>query len=498
MKLLSSDNVGKSRLNYVELLSGDRKSLLDENRAKDIKKTNEDRYQRWKSTYKEGDLIPVEYQNRHLNESSKSDNRFSTILGESLQLPLRYMTRPDKMIGDAATSISPNSWVAKNFDNTYKDRLQHREIMNNPKYSTKQKLGHSLSTGVGMANEALLGELAGYGVAKIASRVAPKIISPIKKIFKPKSDVVEPYVYPSESFTLDEPIDTNSQMIKKDFDEFANAYSFRRDNIKTESYDKFGDFHKAIDENKPLINNHEAQKRLMDLLQFHRKDGTISRGFSTSPFGSKFFIDPERPIYYNKYLKTNGEVGVYPEYESGRAASIADQDKQYLINTKKISGFSRNDKEGVPYNYVETHSNLPKLLNTSVHEAGHGYLNNFRRLDRTRNGETTVDPAWVHKNLFDKFKMTKGDNDYIKWSGQPEEHIVSLWGNRATNKMGYTNPYTEKQAEDFIKRNAGYLYDHDISKNPEKLKAAKEFIMRFGVAAAPVGVGLKSTIQNNK
>ena len=99
----------KRRNNYVESSPADKRQLLDETRNRDINKMKEDKYQRWKSTYAKGDIIPVEYQDRHLNETVRSDNSFKTQFGEALQLPLRYMTSPDKLVGDAASSVAPNS-----------------------------------------------------------------------------------------------------------------------------------------------------------------------------------------------------------------------------------------------------------------------------------------------------------------------------------------------------------------------------------------------------
>lgn len=101
-----------------------------------------------------------------------------------MQLPLRYISSPDKLVGDIASTVAPNSWVAKNFDNTYEDRMQHREVMANPKYSATQKLGSSWSEGAGMANTALAGELGGVAVMKGAGYVAPYVVKGVNNITK--------------------------------------------------------------------------------------------------------------------------------------------------------------------------------------------------------------------------------------------------------------------------------------------------------------------------
>lgn len=170
-----------NKRNYVEQSNSDKNRILNESRNADKNKLIEDKYQRWKSTYNKNDLIPNEYKDRYLNESNRYDNSIKTNLTEAMQLPLRYMVEPDKFIGDAVSTVAPGSKLSKYLNNTGNDRLQHREMINNPNISTGQKMGRSWTEGAGLANQALIGELGGAAVMKGVGYVAPKIATQIKR-----------------------------------------------------------------------------------------------------------------------------------------------------------------------------------------------------------------------------------------------------------------------------------------------------------------------------
>ena len=96
------------------------------------------------STIKSKNNVESDYiKNKRLKIQEEIENPgFITQFGEALQLPLRYLANPFKLLGDITNTINPNAPINSLFPNTQQDRYNYRKKTLDPFIDNNERISN--------------------------------------------------------------------------------------------------------------------------------------------------------------------------------------------------------------------------------------------------------------------------------------------------------------------------------------------------------------------
>ena len=373
---LLTNNKSKQRKDYVSQSNREKINLMNENRQADIKKTAEDKYNRWKSTYNGKDVVPTEFRSRYEREYVYNKPvSFLDVMAQSGKV----ITNPIGALIKTSEDLTGTNWSGKTGEVLGKNDVSEAIQRDRLRQLESRKAGHSKVVEYSKrlsepATDAAIA-VAGEGIGESAVRFIGNKISPY-----------------------------TTNLIKQ-FSEGIDKTPIK--NFKSEI--DWAKWNKEIPRNKKLMNEY------INIEKNAKSNGTWMK----NPDGTDFKGTPEQFVqqnsqnfkksFQNILRDSNGNILVV---KHGSPNNFTEFDKS------KFSSTTDTGDKGVgtyvsPLNYAKEYGN--NIYNLYVNARNpikaSSFIDNNIPIN-SRKGFADSKLKWFHRELSEKARL-KGINNYL-------------------------------------------------------------------------------------